>query len=97
MTWWYAGGLPLTSHNRVEIAHIRLVFFQIRVESRKRGPPGFQLYMIWCLGRKSKQPRQDRVDPCDSESCIVIGPQTWWHQNKQKTENRVDPSFDFQP
>ena len=68
--------LPLTSHNRAEIDHIRLVFFQIRVEKRKRGPPSFQMYMILCLGRKSKQPRQDRVDPSDSESCIVIGHQT---------------------
>ena len=29
-------------------------FCQIRVEKRKRGPTGFQLYMIWCLGCKSK-------------------------------------------
>ena len=67
------------------------------VESQKRGLPGFQLYMILCRGRKSKQPTQDQVDPSDSESCTVIGPQTWWRQNKQKTENWVDPSFDFQP
>ena len=85
------------SHDQVEIDNIRLVFFQIRVEKRKRCPPGFQLYMIWCLGHKSKQSRHNRVDPSDPESCIVIGPQTWWGQNKQKTENRVDPSFDFQP
>ena len=53
--------------------------------------------MILCLGRKSKQSRHNRVDPSESESCIVIGPQAWWGQNKQKTEKQVDPSFFFQP
>ena len=72
-------------------------FCQIRVEKRKRGPTGFQLYMIWCLGCKSKQSRHNRVDPSDSESCIVIGPQTWWGQNKQKTENLVTPLSFFNP
>ena len=95
--WWYVGGLPLTSHDRTEIDHIRLVFFQIMVAKRKRGPPGFQLYMIWCLRYKSKQSRHNQVNPSDPESCIVIGSQTWWDQNKQKTENRVDTSFFFQP
>ena len=70
------GGLPLMSHFRAEIYHIRMVFFQTRAEKGKRGPPGFQLYMILCLGRKSKQSKQDRVDPSDRESCTVIGPQT---------------------
>ena len=42
------------SHDQAEIDHIRMVFFQIRVEKGKRGPPGFQLYMILCQGRKSK-------------------------------------------
>ena len=64
------------SHDRPEIDQIRLVFYQIRVENLKRGPPGFQLYMILCLGRKSKQSKQDRLDPSDRESCTVIGPQT---------------------
>ena len=91
------GGLPLTLHNRAEIDYIRLVFFQIRVENQKRGPPDFQMYTILCLDHKSKQSILDRVDPSDSESCAVIGPQTWWCQNKQKTENRVDPSLGFQP
>ena len=35
---------PLMSHDRVEIDHIRLLFFQIRVENLKRGPPGFQFF-----------------------------------------------------
>ena len=73
-----------------------MVFFQIRVEKGKRGPTGSQLYMILCLGRKSKQPRHNWVDPSDSESCTVNDPQTWWRQNKQKTENQVDPSLGFQ-
>ena len=64
------------SHNRAEIDHIRLVFFQIRVEKGKRGPPSFQLYIILGLGHKSKQCRHNRVDPSDSESCTMIGPQT---------------------
>ena len=64
------------SHNRVEIDHIRLVFLQIRVEKEKKGPPGFQLYMVLCLAHKSKQPRHNQVDPSDSEPCTVIGPQT---------------------
>ena len=93
---WYVGGLPLTLHDRAEIDHIRLVFSQIRVENRKRGPPGFQINMILCLGHKSKQSRHNWVDPSDSESCAVIGPQTWWRQNKQKTENQVDPFLGFQ-
>ena len=36
--------IPLTSHNQAEIDHIRLLFFQIRVENLKRGPPGFQFF-----------------------------------------------------
>ena len=51
------------SHNRAETDGMRLAFFQIRVEKGKRGPPGFQLYMILCLGCKSKQLRHNRVDP----------------------------------
>ena len=85
------------SHNRAEIDHIRLVFFQIRVEKGKRGPPSFQLYIILCLGHKSKQSRHNRVDPSDSESCTMIGPQTWWLESKQKPESWVDPSLGFQP
>ena len=46
---------PLTSHNRAEIAHIRLVFFQIRVECRKRGPPGFQFFVCFDLIRSEDQ------------------------------------------
>ena len=57
------GGLPLTSHDRAETDHIRMVFFQIRVEKGKSGPVGFQLYIILCLDWKSKQPRHNRVDP----------------------------------
>ena len=52
--------------------------------------------MILCLSCRSKQSRHDQVDPSDSEYCAVIGPQTWWHQNKQKTKNQVDPSLGFQ-
>ena len=85
------------SHDQAEIKQIRLVFFQIRVEKGKRGPPGFQLYLILCLGWKSKQSRHNGVGPSDSESCTVIVPQIWRRQNKQKTENQVDPSLGSQP
>ena len=36
----------MTSHDRAEIVHIRLVFFQIRVENLKIGPP---IFSIFCL------------------------------------------------
>ena len=67
---------PLMSHDQGEIDHVRLAFFQIRVEKAKSGPPIFQLYMILCLSCRSKQSRHDQVDPSDSEYCAVIGPQT---------------------
>ena len=35
---------PSDAHDRAEIDHIRLVFFQIRVENLKRGPLGFQFF-----------------------------------------------------
>ena len=37
----------LTSHDLAEIDHIRLLFFQIRVENLKRGPPGFQFFVYF--------------------------------------------------
>ena len=45
----------MTSHDRTEIDHIRLVFFQIRVEKRKRGPPGFQLFVCFEVIRSEDQ------------------------------------------
>ena len=70
------GGLPLASQNQADIDHIRLSFFQIRIESSKRGLPGFQMYMILFLGGISKQTRHNWVDLSDSDPCIAIGPQT---------------------
>ena len=49
------GWNPVTSHNQVEIVHIRLVLFQIRVESRKKGPPGFQFFVCFDLIRSEHQ------------------------------------------
>ena len=46
---------PLTSHNRAEIDHIRLVFFQIRVENLKRGPPSFQFFVCFDVIRSEDQ------------------------------------------
>ena len=37
---------PLTSHDQAEIDHIRLVFFQIRVESQKRVHPVFSFLFV---------------------------------------------------
>ena len=34
----------MTSHNQAEVDHMSLSFFEIRVENRKRGPPGFQFF-----------------------------------------------------
>ena len=39
----------LTSHNRAEIDHIRLLFIQIRVENLKRGQPGFQVFAYFMM------------------------------------------------
>ena len=36
--------IPLMSHNWAEVDHIRLSFFQIKVEKGKRGLPGFQFF-----------------------------------------------------
>ena len=58
------------SHNRAEIAHIRLVFFQIRVEKRKRGPPGFQFFVCFDLIRSEDQ-SQCRIL---SLTCLPVGP-----------------------
>ena len=34
----------MTSHNQAEVDHMRLSFFQIRVEKGKRGPTSFQFF-----------------------------------------------------
>ena len=38
---------PVTAHNRAKVDHIRLLFFQIRFESRKSGQPGFQIFVCF--------------------------------------------------
>ena len=45
----------MTSHNRAEIDHIRLVFFQIRVEKVKKSPPGFQFFVCFDIIRSEDQ------------------------------------------
>ena len=40
---------PLTSHNRAEVDHIRLLFFEIRAENLKRGPSGFQFFAYFMM------------------------------------------------
>ena len=47
----------LTSHNRTEIDHIRMLFFQIRFENLKRGPPGFQFFVCFMMFFKSSDLR----------------------------------------
>ena len=49
------GWTPLASHFRAEIDHIRLVFFQIRVENLKRGPPSFQCFVGFDVIRSEDQ------------------------------------------
>ena len=46
---------PLTSHNRAEIDHIRLAFFQIRVEDLKRGPSSFHFFVCFDVIRSENQ------------------------------------------
>ena len=38
------GWMPLMSHDRAQVDHIRLLFFQIRVKNLKRSPPAFQFF-----------------------------------------------------
>ena len=83
----------LTSHAWAEIVHRRLVIFQIRACKLKRGVPGFQMNIILCLGCKSKT-MGEQVDPSLTQTtAILLVPQTWWRQNKQKSANRADPSL----
>ena len=46
---------PLMSHNQEEIDHVRLVFFQIRVENLKMGPSGFQFFVCFDVIRSENQ------------------------------------------
>ena len=46
---------PSDALDRAEIDHIRLVFFQIRVENLKRGPPGFQFFVCFDIIRSEGQ------------------------------------------
>ena len=49
------GWAPLTSHFRGDIDHIKLLFFQIRVENLKRGPPSFQFFVCFDVIRSKDQ------------------------------------------
>ena len=71
------GWTPSDSHFPAEIDHIRMVFFQIRAEKGKTGPPSFQFYMILCLGRKSPSgPLWLRILHCDWSSDLITSKQT---------------------
>ena len=87
----------MTSHDRAEIDHIRLVFFQIWVEKGKRGPPGFQFFV--CIGviRSEDQSQcmilSQRGPPSRASVVLICGLDT----KSYTTENWLDPSFLFQP
>ena len=85
----------LTSHNRAEIDHIKLVFFQIRVENLIRGPPGFQFFVCFHVIRSEDQSQcrilSQRGPPCCAQIVLICGLDTKLYT----TENRVDPSFFF--
>ena len=67
----------LTSHNRAEIDHIRLVFFQIRVENLKRGLPSFQFFVCFDIIRSEDQSQHrilsQRGPPCYAYIVLICG------------------------
>ena len=89
--------IPMTSHNQVEIDHIRLVFFQIKVEKGKRSPPSFQFFVCFDVIRSEDQSQcmiLSQMGPPGCASVILI---CSLDTKLYTTENRVDPSFLFQP
>ena len=85
----------MTSYNRAEIDHIRLVFFQIRVKNLKKGQPGFQFFVCFDVIRSEDQSQcmilSQRGPPGCASVVLICGLDT----KSYTTENRVDPSFLF--
>ena len=87
---------PLTSHNWVEDDHIRLSFFQIRVENLNRGPPDFQFFAYFMMFLTSSDLRTNhsavlwvrRGPPSCAWFVLICGLDT----KSYTTENQVDPS-----
>ena len=69
MRWWYMGGLPLTSHNRVEIDHIRLVFLSST-------PPNLFSWDLPLLVRHCSNQKHPPIAPWS-----IYLPQTVWNKN----------------
>ena len=65
---------PLASHNQAEIDHIRLSFFQIRVENLKRGPPGFQFFAYFMTFLTSSDLRTNHSADSESEGIHLVVP-----------------------
>ena len=88
---------PVTSYSWAEIDHIRLVFFQIRVEKVKRGPSSFQFFVCFDIIRSKDQSQcmilSQRGPPGHASVVLICGLDT----KSYRTENRLDPSFLFQP
>ena len=91
------GCIPLTSDDQAEIDHIRLMFFQIRVENLKRGPPGFKFFVYFDVIRSEDQSQcrilSQRGPPGRATVVLICS----LDRKLYTTQNWVDPSFLFQP
>ena len=87
---------PLTTHDRTEIDHIKLVVFQIKVEKGKRGPSGFQFFVCFDVIRPEDQSQcmilSQRGPPRHASVVLICDLDT----KSYTTENWVDPSFLFE-
>ena len=91
------GWTPVTSHNQAEIDHTRLVFFQIRVEEGKKGPPGFQFFVCFDIIRSEDQSQCMILSQRGPPSCASVVLICSLDTKSYTTENRLDSSFLFQP
>ena len=87
----------MMSHNRAEIDHIRLVFFQIRVEKGKRGPPGFQFFVCFDIIMSEDKSQCMILSQRDPPGCASVVLICSLDTKSYTTENQLDPSFLFQP
>ena len=87
----------LISHNQAEIDHIRLLFFQIRIENLKRGPSGFQFFVCFDIIRSEDQSQCMILSQRGPPGCLSVVLICGLDTKSYTTENRVDPSFLFQP
>ena len=88
---------PLMLHDQEEIDHVRLVFFQIRVENLKMGPSGFQFFVCFDVIRSEDQSQCRILSQRGPPGCAWVVLICDLDTKSYTTENRVDPSFVFQP